>query len=290
MKKLILLLSITFLTISVYGQTRENKYSLNADSTIASICIRYIQGGPFTMGSNNSEARSNETPHTVTVGNFAMMKHLVTVSDFKQFVDATDYQTDADKRTRGYGSHILTVSGGKKEDGVNWKCGVSGSPRPLSEYNHPVIHVSWNDAVAYAEWLSRKTGMKWRLPSEAEWEYAARAGQNYKYAGSDNIGNVGWYNDNSGQNTHAVGQKSPNNFGLYDMTGNVWEWCSDWFGSDYYKSSPPNNPQGPSSGSGRVLRGGSWGHFAQYCRTTHRHNRRPDARNYYNSFRLVLVD
>jgi formylglycine-generating enzyme required for sulfatase activity len=161
--------------------------------------------------------------------------------------------------------------------------------RPQREYNHPVIHVSWNDAAAYAEWLSRKTGQTWRLPTEAEWEYAAQGGKNYKYAGSSIISNVGWYSKNSGGKTHIVGQKSPNNFGLYDMTGNVWEWCSDWFGSDYYKSSPQNNPQGPSSGSGRVLRGGSWSHYARYCRTAHRHNRRPDARNYYNGFRLVLV-
>ena len=108
MKIWILLLSITYLTISVYGQTQENLYSQNADSTISGVSIRYIQGGLFIMGSNDSEARSNETPHAVTVGNFAMMIYEVTVKDFKQFVDATDYQTEADKRTKVYGSHIFT--------------------------------------------------------------------------------------------------------------------------------------------------------------------------------------
>jgi formylglycine-generating enzyme required for sulfatase activity len=241
------------------------------------------------MGSSDSEARSNETPHTVTVGDFAMMQYEVTVAAFKRFVDATGYQTDADKRTGNYGSHCKNARGSEKKDGVNWKCGVSCEVRPQSEYSHPVIHVSWNDAVAYAEWLSHETGQTWRLPTEAEWEYAARGGQNYRYAGSSDIGNVGWYSRNSDGTTHSVGQKSPNDFGLYDMTGNVWEWCSDWFGSEYYKSSPQENPQGPPSGSGRVLRGGSWSHLARYCRTAHRHNRRPDARNYYNGVRLVLA-
>jgi formylglycine-generating enzyme required for sulfatase activity len=156
--------------------------------------------------------------------------------------------------------------------------------------DHPVIHVSWNDAVAYSEWLSRETGLTWRLPTEAEWEFAARGGQNQRFAGSDSLDAVGWYSANSGSSTQAVGQKAANGYGLHDMNGNVWEWCSDWFGSDYYESSPQDNPKGPPSGSGRVLRGGSWGHQARYCRTTHRHNRRPDARNYYNGFRLVLVE
>lgn len=272
----------------VHSQGQIQKKSDEADFTVAGIKVRSIQGGTFTMGSSDINARNNEIPHTVTVGNFAIMKYEVTVTEFKKFIDATGYQTDADKRTGGYGS-LLKLNGTRvKKDGVNWKCGVSGSLRPQSEYNHPVIHVSWNDAVAYAEWLSRTTGQTWRLPTEAEWEYAARGGQDYLYSGSNNISDVAWYSKNSSGRTHSVGQKSPNHYGLYDMTGNVWEMCSDWFSKDYYTNSPRSNPQGPPSGTGRVLRGGSFSHDARYCRITHRHHRRPNVRNMYNGFRLVL--
>jgi len=290
MKKLILLISIAFLIINLYGQTSIDGYNLKVDSTIADISIRYIQGGTFKMGSNDIDARINETPHTVTVGNFAMMIYEVTVNDFKQFVDDTNYQTEAEKGIGGYGSLLYGDRSREYKEGVNWKCGFNGNQLTKSEYNHPVVHISWNDAVAYAEWLSLKTGLKWRLPTEAEWEYAARGGQNYKYAGSDDIETVGWYRKNSGYNIHDVGQKSPNDFGLYDMTGNAWEWCSDFFGREYYKSSPSENPLGPSYGSPRVLRGGSLAHDAKYCRVSQRHSRRPDIRNSYNGFRLVIVD
>ncbi len=231
---------------------------------------RSITGGTFTMGSNASDAESDETPHTVTVGSFEMMQHEVTVAEFKAFIAATGYQTDADKRTDDYGSYIWTGTKWEKKDNVNWTCDVKGNPRPSSEYNHPVIHISWNDATAYAKWLSEQTGRTWRLPTEAEWEYAAKGGENYTYAGSNDIAAVAWYSDNASKTTHAVGQKKPNGYGLYDMTGNVWEWCSDWYGSDYYNSSPKDNPKGPATGSDRVVRGGAWYSYAVFCRTAHR--------------------
>jgi formylglycine-generating enzyme required for sulfatase activity len=285
-----LFLSIIFITNYVYSQDSIMNQE-NANFTVSGIQMIALHGGTFTMGSSESDARSNETPHAVTVGRFAIMKYEVTVAEFKRFIDATGYQTDADKGTGGFGS--LLRHGNTKirtyTKGVNWKCGASGELRPQSEYNHPVIHVSWNDAVAYAQWLTQKTGQTWRLPTEAEWEYAAKSGQNYKYAGSNNIHDVGWYSGNAEGGTNPVGQKNPNHFGLYDMSGNVWEMCSDWFGIDYYKNSPQKNPQGPPSGTARVLRGGSWAHDPQFCRTAFRHHRNPDARNVYNGFRLVLV-
>lgn len=263
---------------------RDKTHEVMAGSVGADMAS--IPGGTYTMGSNES---NDETPHTVSVGSFSMMKTEVTVAQFKQFIDATGYQTDADKRTNGYGSWIYDGSTWVKKDGVNWKCGVSGSLRPQSEYNHPVIHVSWNDAVAYAQWLSQKTGKTWRLPTEAEWEYAAKGGQNHTYTGSESIDDVGWYSGNSGNQTHLVGQKKPNGFGLYDMTGNVWEWCSDWYSDSYYKSSPSSNPQGPSSGSGRVDRGGSWHDNAEDCRVADRGYSAPGNRYYAVGFRLVCV-
>jgi len=277
----------------------SSSFVLNEDFTVPvagiDMKMRGIQGGSFTMGSSDSLAEGLETPHSVSVSNFAMMKYEVTVAEFEKFVNETNYQTDADKRTGGYGSWIYNGKTWVEEDGVNWKYGVGGSLLSQSEYNHPVIHVSWNDAVAYAQWLSKKTGQTWRLPTEAEWEFAAQgvastgSATAYKYAGSNTIENVGWYDGNSGKTTHEVGQKALNGYGLYDMSGNVWEWCSDWYSKDYYKNSSGNNPQGPSTGSYRVLRGGSWFNDARRSRVAYRNCRTPDIRNDYVGFRLLLV-
>jgi len=135
----------------------------------------------------------------------------------------------------------------------------------------PVENVSWNDVQVYIQKLNKLTGKQYRLPYESEWEYAARAGTNYEYAGSDNIAEVAWYDGNSNDKTHFVGQKKPNKWGLYDMSGNVWEWCQDL------------------EGSSRVLRGGSWISIPQYCRVSSRNIYNPDNRNYRIGFRLVLV-
>ncbi|MBR3766219.1 MAG: SUMF1/EgtB/PvdO family nonheme iron enzyme, partial [Muribaculaceae bacterium] len=134
------------------------------------------------------------------------------------------------------------------------------------------------------------TGKTFRLPTEAEWEYAARGGnksKGYKYSGSNTIGDVAWYNSNSSAMTHQVGTKAPNELGLYDMSGNVWECCSDWHDENYYSSSPSNNPTGPTSGSYRVDRGGSWGNNARSCRVSYRDRSTPDYRDCYYGFRLV---
>lgn len=183
----------------------------------------------------------------------------------------------------------------KKKDGVTWECDVAGNKRPLTDDNHPVIHVSWNDAVAYCRWLSVKTGKTYRLPTEAEWEYAAKGGINhdeYTYSGSNDIDAVAWYGYNSGNTTHPVGQKMPNSLGLYDMTGNVHEWCNDWLDKswedeNYYKNSPRVNPLGPEKGEYRVRRGGSWYYVKTFCRVSHRNGDDPTDRGYDIGFRVV---
>lgn len=251
-----------------------------------------VKGGTFTMGATSeqgSEAESYEKPtHSVTLDDYYIGKFEVTVGLFRTFINETGYRTDADKE--GW-SYIGTGSLFDIKNGVNWKCDANGRERNSSEDNHPVTHVSWNDAKAFCEWLSRKTGETFRLPTEAEWEYAARGGNRsngYKYSGSNSIDNVAWYTETTNDSgTKPVGTKSPNELGIYDMSGNVEEWCQDWYGS--YSSGSQTNPTGPSSGPHRVYRGGSWLNRAKYCRVSSRLNFYPSYRNPKLGFRLVLA-
>ncbi len=174
-----------------------------------------------------------------------------------------------------------------------WEAVMGSNPSSFKGCpNCPVEQVSWDDIQQFISKLNAKTGKKYRLPSEAEWEYAARGGKKskgYKYAGSNEIEAVAWYDENSEDKTHPVGQKSPNELGIYDMTGNVWEWCSDRYEESYYSSSPGNKPQGPASGRYRVFRGGSWKFLPEYCRVSDRISYYPDFRYNDLGFRLVLV-
>jgi formylglycine-generating enzyme required for sulfatase activity len=206
-------------------------------------------------------------------------------------------------------------------------CALSGN-RDIRYYmawpnsgDHPVVNVSWYDAVEYSNWLSERRGVKvmykidkdivdpnnqsvfdglkwtveinsgvggYRLPTESEWEYAARGGSKSKgsvYAGGDSLALVGWYYANSGSRTRAVGQKKPNELGLYDMSGNVWEWCWDWYGS--YSADEQVNPRGAETGDYRVNRGGSWFSAPQYCRAANRGIIQPSIRDNALGFRLV---
>jgi len=150
----------------------------------------------------------------------------------------------------------------------------------------PVVNVNWNDAIKYCKWLSSETGKNYRLPTEAEWEYACRAGTKTDYYwGNKMDDSYCWYKDNSGNKIHPVGQKMPNEFGIYDMSGNLWEWCNDWYG--YYTSDTISNPTGPGSSLTRVYRGGSWNSQAGSCRSAYRNSNSPDTRNELIGFRLV---
>jgi len=208
--------------------------------------IVFVKGGTFDMGSNDGEL--DEKPiHEVTISDFYIGKYEVTFEGYDRFCEAT---------------------GKEKPDDKGWGRG-----------NRPVINVNWFDAVTYCEWLSKETGQKFRLPTEAEWEYAARGGnksKGYVYSGSNNIDKVAWYRNNSSNRTHEIGIKQPNELGVYDMSGNVWEWCSDWYDEHYYSKSPSDDPKGPSNGTNRVLRGGSWHLDDNYCRSANRVGSVPD--------------
>ena len=172
-----------------------------------------------------------------------------------------------------------------------WQTVMGNRPSNFKGYNLPVEQVSWDDCQEFISKLNRITGKMFRLPTEAEWEYAARGGKKsrgYQYSGSNNLSDVAWYNENSGYETYAVGTKQPNELGIYDMIGNVCEWCQDWYGA--YSSSSQVNPTGANSGSRRVYRGGSWRYPAPYCRSSVRAAGEPNSRDDFLGLRLVLSE
>lgn len=210
----------------------------------------FVEGGTFEMGSNSGE--SDEKPvHSVTVSSYYIGRTEVTQAEWRKVM----------------GSNPSSFSG----------CD-----------NCPVENVSWNDVQKFIEKLNSQTDQNYRLPTEAEWEYAARGGnmgKGYTYSGSDNIADVAWYKDNSGSKTHPVAQKKANELGLFDMSGNVWEWCSDWYGS--YGSGPVRDPAGADSGVYRVFRGCSWFDSPAYCRSAYRGSNWPSYRDDRLGFRLA---
>ncbi len=179
---------------------------------------------------------------------------------------------------------------------AQWERVMGSNPSRFKGPDHPVERVSWNDCQEFIRRLNDlpgERGVVYRLPTEAEWEYACRAGSTTVYSFGDSaasLGDYAWYVSNSGRKTHPVGQKKPNSWGLYDMHGNVWEWCQDWHDSGYYAAaaSPINDPTGPIAGSNRVIRGGSWGSHARYCRSANRNGHTPSRRGYDLGFRLAF--
>ena len=210
----------------------------------------YVSGGSFMMGSEDSDADSDEKPvHRVALSSYSIGKYEVT-QDL-------------------------------------WEAVMGSNPSEFKGERRPVEKVSWDDCQDFIRKLNELTGAHFRLPTEAEWEFAARGGNSsrgYKYSGSNTLDEVARYRDNSGGETHDVGTKSPNELGLYDMSGNVREWCNDRYGS--YSSSSQTNPKGASDGSNRVNRGGGWDDYARYCRVFDRGRSTPDNRNYGKGLRL----
>ena len=215
----------------------------------------YVSGGTFKMGATPEQgwdAWSDESPvHEVQLSGYYIGKYEVTQA--------------------------------------LWESVMGTNPSYSIGLNLPVENVSWKDAKKFIRKLNAKTGKSYRLPTEAEWEYAARGGnksRGYKYSGSDDIGTVAWYRGNSeSMTTHPVGTKAANELGIHDMSGNVYEWCSDWYGA--YSADFQTNPRGPSSGSYRVFRGGAYRTDAGNCRVSFRSGDSPGDWDYYVGFRLA---
>jgi formylglycine-generating enzyme required for sulfatase activity len=251
----------------------ENKPEPQDKFVSIDIPLVYVSGGTFTMGCTAEQGKDctkNEKPeHEVTVDGFYIGKYEVTQAQ--------------------------------------WKAVTGSNPSKFKGDNLPVVVVSWDDIVGtsgdymtinsikyYANGfiykLNKLTGKQYRLPTEAEWEYAARGGadsQGYKYSGSNTLSNVAWYEDNSDHKTHPVGTKSANELGIYDMSGNVCEWCSDWYGKYSYSYNSQTNPTGPATGSRRVIRGGGLAHKGRSCRVSNREYLSPGFRVNYLGFRLA---
>jgi len=239
---------------AIYYDYFETIYGVTGE--IEFIDMYFVEGGTFTMGctsEQDNDCDENEEPaHQVTLSDFYMGKYPVTQAQ--------------------------------------WKAVMGNNPSYFEGDDLPVEQVSWEEVQEFIEKLNEMTGKNYRLPTEAEWEYAARGGNRsngYKYSGSNTIDDVAWYEDNSEVKTHSVGTKQANELYIYDMSGNVWEWCSDWYGT--YSSSAQTNSKGPDTGSFRVARGGSWGNEAQHCRASIRGYTTPDDSQRILGFRLVLV-
>ena len=297
-----------------------------------SIGMRFVRipAGEFEMGNGDSVDRmaaayphlersrlvalKDEAPvHSVHITHdFFLGRTEVTVAQFETFLEASGYvpESIADG-TGGYGYNATydpaTTVRGDAFEGRNprysWQNpGFDQTP------DHPVLNVTWNDAVAMARWLSGREAAVYRLPTEAEWEYACRAGSKQRYAGSDDptslLRTANTFDADAARNwpkwqaqalpgsdgfafTAPVGSFAPNAFGLYDMLGNAWEWTSDWHSDTYYAESPRNDPQGPADGRVRVRRGGSWHTWALYARCAYRNWNTPQTRYTLVGFRLV---
>jgi formylglycine-generating enzyme required for sulfatase activity len=241
-----------------------------------------IKGDCFEMGDSFNEGDADEKPlHRVCLDDFYLGTHEVTVGQFMEFTKATGYKTEAES-----GGGCFIWNGGKWET----KKGTSfQNPGFSQDENHAVACVSWNDSRKFIEWLNGNSEGKYRLPTEAEWEYACReGGRNVRYGtGTDGITtNQANYSNTLGKTT-AVGSYKTNTLGLYDMSGNVWEWTADWYDEYYYKNSPQDNPKGPSTGSSRVPRGGSWITSPGGLRCSYRFGITPVSRPYALGLRLA---
>lgn len=261
-------------------------HALAADFTEQTTSIDFIkvEGSTYQMGDTTGLGRLNERPvQTVKVPTFLISQHEITVGQFGQFVEATGYQTDAEKT--GWVLDIDAAMGSfTKREGISWKNpGFNQTPE------HPVVWVNWNDAVAFTKWLSGQSGTRFALPSESQWELAAKGPEGSRWSGSADPGNVGdiaWFSGNSGGQTHAVATRAPNSLGVFDMSGNVWEWCNDTYSLYGGKPTPGKKADVGENGL-RTIRGGSWRVGTGLVTTTYRNGYKTTYAHSSIGFRIV---
>ena len=259
-KFFIFILPLTFLSAVVFAQPKNQVKAKHIPIDTEKFIL--VEGGTFKMGTAKPVEPQEGPGHTVMVKSFYLSKTETTFEDYDRFCLATKRDT-------------------------------TGTSSGWGRSKQPAMNLSWLDAVSYCNWLSKKENISkyyniqgadvsivdsakgYRLPTEAEWEFAARGGNKSKgtlYAGSEAINNVAWFVGNSGGKTHPVAQKAPNELGLFDMNGNIWEWVWDWYGGSYYRSSSEVDPRGPAIGNYRVMRGGAFYNFGNYATVYTRQN------------------
>lgn len=254
----------------------NSQFATGRDSLIPEVVL--VEGGTFKMGSTYGEI-DEEPIHEIQLNTFYMGKYEVTNQQFCAFLNARKTGKKVLKtwvNTADVNNDIIKV-------GKNYKV------TPGRE-KYPVTSVSWFGASAYCDWLRDKTGETYRLPTEAEWEYAAKGGQkthNYVYSGSAILMEVAWFSWNSDATFHEVGGKRPNELNIYDMCGNVQEWCNDWYAENYYSESDRVNPTGPEHGAEVVVRGGHWSLSIEYVRNDDRYRYKPTKMDNTLGFRVV---
>jgi formylglycine-generating enzyme required for sulfatase activity len=228
-----------------------------------------VEGGTFKMGS--TDGYDDEKPvHKVTISDYSIGKYEITVGQYKKYCKETGAKFPGKPKKSWYDEHDMVRD-------WSWRD------------NHPIVNVTWYDALDYCEWLSEETGDNYTLPTESQWEFAARGGtlsKGYEFSGSNTINSVAWYDETTYERgTKPVGQKTANELGIYDMSGNAFEWCLDFYGKYAGKSS--KNPSGAKKGQYKTVRGGSWYYVEEFCRTTQRDSPKATLKKFNYGFRVV---
>jgi len=295
-KKSILLITMLLLPILIFSDIVDD----------IGIEMVFVEGGSFQMGNVWGDGKDDEYPvHDITVSGFYLSKAEVTYTQYLEFMNSLNISPDGSYN----GNVLVDMEVGYREIKWNDSAFIFKGSRYVNSEDCPVVYVTWYGAVEYCNWLSEQYGYLpcyiinekevtcnfsadgYRLPTEVEWEYAGRGGirEDQMYAGTDNInelGNYAWYLENSRGHTCPVCQKRPNALGLYDMSGNVGEWCNDWYNEYYYRNSPATDPTGPGSGEFKVRRGGSWNDYSSVLRCSFRYATAPEGSWRTIGFRL----
>ena len=271
------------------GSETTTKPAPGQESTINGIAVSYIPAGQFTMGSPAEEEGrfEDEVQHSVTITKgFWICRYEITTSEYVKFLNTLKIGKDGKFNTEEFGEQILVES--DKTFGMKWNSDTSAWEPASGRENSPAVSVTWFGAYEYAKWIGGE------LPTEAQWEYACRAGSTTAFCYGDDIamlGEYGWFDGNSDLDVHPVGMKKPNAWGLYDMHGNAWEWCFDWYDEYHGDAVDPRGPEEQIDGAGRIMRSGSWFNCVESeCRSAYRIDTDPTFKSIACGFRIIFPE